>query len=116
MGGVGYPTVEHWFQSQKSFDLGEQQMVRQLETPTEARFAGRHVDLREDWEFVKDDIMLQGLRAKFTQHDALRQKLLDTGCSSLHEASPWDKYWGYKGLDMLGKLLMQVRNELKGEL
>ena len=55
-------------------------------------------------------------RAKFIQHPDLREKLLSTGDAILHEDSPWDKYWGYAkggGLDRLGKLLMQVREELR---
>ncbi len=72
--------------------------------------------LKPNWEDVKVDIMLVGLRAKFTQWPSLRTRLLATGTAILHEDSPWDKYWGYakgEGLDKLGQLIMQVREELK---
>lgn len=114
--GKTYPTVEHFFQASKAFIPEEHEMIRNLPTPKEAKFAGRHVTLRGAWEEIKVSIMLEGLRAKFTQHPDLREKLLSTGDARLHEDSPWDKYWGYvggKGLDMLGKLLMQVREELR---
>lgn len=113
---VRWHTVEHFYQAQKSLDLNYQNMIMLLATPKDAKFAGYHCKLREDWEEIKDEIMLKGLRAKFTQHENLKEKLLSTRDAALHENSPWDKYWGYadgKGLDMLGKLLMKVRDELR---
>lgn len=94
----------------------EQEMVRNLPSPRDAKFAGSHVTLRKGWIDRRNEVMLTALRAKFTQHEDLREKLLSTGDAILHENSPWDKYWGYVGgigLDMLGKLLMQVREELR---
>lgn len=112
--GLTYSTVEHWYQSQKSVKPEEQEMIRNLATPKEAKFAGYHVLLPIDWEDIKERIMLEGLRAKFSQHQDLLGKLLKTTGMRLHEDSPWDKYWGYangQGKDRLGKLLMQVREE-----
>ncbi len=57
--------------------------------------------------------MKNGLRAKFTQNSDLKEKLLATGNAVLHEDSPTDMIWGAKGKDMLGKLLMQIREELR---
>jgi len=114
--GKTYPTVEHFYQASKTLVPEEKEMIKNLPTPKEAKFAGYHVTLRPYWDDIKYNIMLVGLRAKFTQHEDLRMKLLSTGSSILHENSPWDIYWGYakgKGLDMLGKALMQVRYELQ---
>jgi ribA/ribD-fused uncharacterized protein len=114
--GKDYPTSEHYYQAMKSLDPEEQEMIRILSAPKEAKFAGYHMTLREDWEEIKEEIMLKALRAKFTQYPNLRQKLLDTGTAILHEDSPWDKYWGFakgKGKDRLGVLLMQVRDEIR---
>jgi len=115
--GKVYPTTEHYFQASKTLIPEDHEMIRNLSEPREAKFAGYHVTLRPGWEEMKEGIMLEGLRAKFTQYPNLREKLLSTGDAKLHEDSPWDKYWGYakgKGQDRLGKLLMQVREELKG--
>lgn len=115
IGGKTYLTVEHFYQASKTPILEEQEMIRNLPTPSEAKLAGYHVTLRRDWNDMRVDVMLESLRAKFTQHLDLRKKLLSTGNAVLHEDSPWDKYWGYakgKGQDMLGKLLMQVRGEI----
>jgi ribA/ribD-fused uncharacterized protein len=66
---------------------------------------------------VKDDIMYEGLRAKFTQNEDIRQKLLETGDRKLIEHTDRDKYWGDggngEGLNKLGILLMKLRAELK---
>ncbi len=115
---VEYPTTEHCYQAMKTLIPAEREMVRKLSTPKEAKFAGYHVALRENWDDIKEEYMLKCLRAKFTQHDVLKSKLLETQDAILHEDSPWDKYWGYAkgaGKDRLGVLLMQVREELKHE-
>ena len=102
----------------KTEDKEEQYTIQCCDFPKEAKFAGAHVTLREDWEEIKEDFMLKGLRAKFSQHHFLKDNLLATGGSILHEDSPWDKYWGYvkgEGKDRLGILLMQVREELRND-
>ena len=75
--------------------------------------------LRRDWEVVKDDIMREALRAKFTQHEDLRIILLETDDAELVEHTKNDSYWADggdgSGLNMLGKLLMELRDELKTE-
>ena len=72
--------------------------------------------LRKDWEQVKDDIMYEVVRAKFIQHPILAQQLLDTRDAELIEGNNWgDTYWGVcngYGKNMLGRILMRVRDEL----
>ncbi len=72
--------------------------------------------MRDDWEAVKEDVMINALRKKF-QSPELRQMLLSTGKQELIENSPYDRYWGCgrdgRGNNRLGKLLMQVREELR---
>ncbi len=74
--------------------------------------------LRSDWESVKETIMLEALRAKFSQHPALTKLLLGTGDAPIIEHTTNDSYWGDgggngKGKNRLGELLVQVRTELK---
>ena len=114
--GKIWSSSEHYYQAQKTIDPAEQEMVWNCASPKDAKFAGSHLTLRPDWEEIKEEVMFIALRAKFTQNALLRQRLLETGDAQLHEDSPWDKYWGYvggRGQDRLGKLLMQVREELK---
>lgn len=72
---------------------------------------------RADWDAVKVDIMREILRAKASQHEYVRCKLLATGDRELIEDSWRDDYWGWgpnrDGQNMLGKLWMEVRAELK---
>ena len=64
--------------------------------------------------------MLSFVRAKFTYPD-LQEKLLATGDAYLEEGNYWnDTTWGVcngVGENRLGKILMQVRDEIRrGEL
>lgn len=114
--GMTYPTNEHYYQDQKANTEEFRKWISDAPNPYAAMKAGRSLrtdEMRFDWENVKFDIMLKGLRAKFNQHDYLRKKLIETGDMQIHEDSPTDMVWGIKGMDMLGKLIMKVREELK---
>ena len=72
---------------------------------------------RPDWDEVKVGVMLDILRAKVGQHGYVRRKLLETGERELVEDSWRDAFWGWgpnrNGKNMLGRLWMQVRDELR---
>lgn len=76
-------------------------------------------DIRPDWNQVKVDRMKAVLRAKFTQHEDLKKSLLDTGNARLIEESKSDAFWGIgksgKGKNMLGVLLVELRDNLRWE-
>jgi len=80
---------------------------------------GRRRDLpfRADWDAVKDDVMRVALRAKFTQHPALRALLLGTGDAVLVEHTRNDTYWADggdgSGRNRLGELLVELRAALR---
>jgi predicted NAD-dependent protein-ADP-ribosyltransferase YbiA (DUF1768 family) len=78
-----------------------------------------NIRVRPDWGFVKDEIMFNGLLAKFSQNIQLKNLLLSTKNATIIENSPKDYYWGIgkkgTGKNMLGKLLMKVRSELSEE-
>ncbi len=114
--GKIYPTNEHYYQSQKAIDSEVRAWIRNAPNPYLAMKAGRSLrrqEFRTDWDSVKAFYMLRGLRAKFVLNPELLKKLLATGNATLHEDSPTDMFWGIKGKDMLGKLLMKVRAELR---
>jgi ribA/ribD-fused uncharacterized protein len=107
---------ERWYMLNKTLFMEDRVPLLEAKTPQEAKRLGRDVRLREDWEEVKDGVMLAGLRAKFGQNPDLAQRLVDTHTRYLEETNTWnDTYWGVcrgRGRNMLGILLMQVRAEL----
>ena len=82
-----------------------------------AKKLGRKVNLRSDWDKVKDDIMYKIVFAKFEQNPELRDKLVNTYPLELVENNKWnDTYWGVcngKGKNKLGKILESVRDYFK---
>ena len=60
----------------KFADAGVREKVRLAETPAKAKKMGKSgFSFRNDWEQVKDGVMLKTLRAKFTQHANLIQAI-----------------------------------------
>lgn len=118
---IKYPTTEHYFQAMKfeTSDKVYMDKIIQAPDPMTAKRMGkdRHKPMRTDWQLVKDDIMYIAIKAKFTQSDSLRKLLLSTGDALLVEAAPNDYYWGSgkdgTGKNMLGKLLVKLREEIK---
>ena len=112
-------SAEHAYQSEKTTDLIERETIYHAPTPAQAKRLGgkKHLyHLVPDWDSIKDGIMLQVLRAKFQDVD-LRKLLSETQDEELVEFNWWnDTYWGVcrgVGKNTLGKLLMQVREEIK---
>ena len=110
-----YQNNEAAFQSAKVKDLDRRKQFCNL-NPSTAKKKGRNVLLRNDWEDVKDEVMYQCVKDKFTRNQDLKQKLIDTGNEELIEGNTWnDTYWGVcrgRGNNMLGKILMRVRDEI----
>ena len=115
--GMTYCTVEHAFQAAKTVDGRVRTWIQIQKTPGKAKKQGRSLLLRPDWEKVKYDIMKELVTQKFTRHQKLGEQLLSTGDKYLEETNHWgDTYWGVcrgKGTNHLGKILMEVRDELR---
>ena len=96
-----------------------QEKIRQIASPMDAALEGRNRQnpLRPDWEEIKDEVMLQVLRMKFSQNPEIAKELLATGDAILIKHTRNDDYWtdggDGSGKNKLGLLLMQVREELK---
>jgi hypothetical protein len=112
--GIRYNSVEHAYQAAKTTNVAARQAIAACSTPGQAKRMGRTVAMRPDWNQVKDQVMLDLLRLKFSIPE-LKKLLLSTGNQELQEGNKWnDTYWGVcngRGLNKLGKLLMQVREE-----
>ncbi|MGH3164946.1 MAG: NADAR family protein [Trebonia sp.] len=99
--------------------------------PREAKALGRKVRGFDDetWARHRFSLVIEGNVAKFGRHAGLRDFLLGTGGRVLVEASPRDRIWGielgvsnelsadpgnWRGLNLLGFALMEVRCRLRG--
>lgn len=122
MDGAVWPTSEHFFQAQKFHDEAHREAIRTTQSPMDAARMGRDRTkrLRDDWERVKDDVMYRVVLAKFTQHQGIRSQLLSTDDAPLVEHTKNDSYWGDggdgSGKNLLGQILMRVREEIRQSL
>jgi len=119
VGDTYWPTTEHYFQAQKFAGTDYEETIRLAKSPMHAKKLGqtRERPLRADWEDVKDDIMREAVLLKFQTHKKIRKILLDTETEELVENAPGDFYWGCgadgSGLNRLGNILMDVREQLR---
>lgn len=105
------------FQAQKTLDEDIKKEFCNI-FAGDAKRKGKEVNLREDWESIKDNIMYELVLYKFSQNKNLKLLLIETGQEELIEGNSWgDDYWGVPfgktGQNKLGKILMRVRSELK---
>lgn len=121
--GQVFPTAEHAYQAGKAAKPAVREWILGAPTPALVAMAAHGLytwDIVPTWSKIKFDRMRGVLRAKFSQHPALRDLLLSTGNARLVEAGTTDnavnRLWGEvngKGKNMLGVLLMEVRDELR---
>ncbi len=110
-----FSTAEHLYQALKAKTQEDYMFVCQAFSPGDAKKRGAQIELRPDWEDVKDRLMKLVLILKFTQHTDLTTLLKDTDGYILQEGNMWgDKYWGVclktnEGQNRLGILLREVR-------
>ncbi len=120
--GHYWPTSEHYFQAQKFSGTPYYDQVRLAKSPGEALKLAKQLDAYKtaNWHQIKDDIMRKAVLRKFEMNPGIRAELLATGERLLVEdAGANDAYWGNgadgQGKNMLGKILMEVRDELRGQ-
>jgi len=124
--GVMYQTLEHAFAASKTFDKAFRKRIAKLPAKDAglAKSMGRKCKLRSGWDEIKIRMMKDFLTQKFNQ-EPFRTKLLETGDQELIEGNYWhDNFWGdclcekcdenIPGENNLGKLLMEIRQKLKG--
>jgi|SRR5271157_3107507 len=97
-----FRTVEHVFQASKTLKREEQIQIRDAASAKQAKRLGRRVELRNDWESKKVNIMDRLVRDKFFQHYPLKLKLLNLENKELVDSSDED----------LGRILMNIRDEI----
>jgi ribA/ribD-fused uncharacterized protein len=121
--GERFMTSEAAYHSEKFTENDQDLRLHILHAPSAHaafKIAERNKQFRRpDWDAVKVGIMRDILRAKAMQHEYVMRKLLATGDRELIEDSWRDDFWGWgpnrDGQNMLGKLWMEVRQELRSQ-
>ena len=131
--GISYPTAEHFMMAEKArlfSDENSRAQILRAGSPKAAKQLGRQVkNFNEQvWGEARFRLVVAGNLAKFSQNHELRKYLLGTGEKVLVEASPVDRIWGiglaadneqatnpeqWRGLNLLGFALMEVRQRLR---
>lgn len=132
-GGITYKTAEHYMMAGKAKlfnDMDVFEKILSKTSPKDVKDLGRQIrnfDVTA-WDEQKYRIVEQGNYLKFSQNQNLKQFLIQTGNKVLVEASPVDPVWGiglaednpaahepssWKGENLLGFALMEVRDKLK---
>jgi ribA/ribD-fused uncharacterized protein len=134
LGGVRYPTAEHYLMAGKARLFGDDVSARAIlatADPAESKQLGRRVRgfSEEKWKRARFRIAVEGNLGKFGQDASLQAYLLSTASQILVEASPRDPIWGiglardhpdaahperWPGQNLLGFALMEVRTRLAG--
>jgi ribA/ribD-fused uncharacterized protein len=131
--GQTFSSNEQWMMYSKAMlfnDVITAKKILQTSDPRKQKALGREVKGYDDtlWNDQRALIVLAGCFEKFVQHDDLAEVLLATEDLEIVEASPYDTIWGiglaaedpratdksqWKGQNLLGKVTMDVRAELK---
>lgn len=133
--GVRFNCAEQYMMYSKAILFGDfdaAKLILNSQTPREQKAAGRMVRGFDEgrWKMFRSGIVFTGNLHKFSQNKKLLEFLLSTGSAQIVEASPKDRIWGvglaadderimdpsqWKGLNLLGIALVQVREVLRWE-
>jgi len=117
--GKRFESVEYAYMSAKSDDKAwKQRCIDAVEKPRKIKKLSQHLELVPNWDTIKLEVMQECLELKFAQ-EPFRTWLLETGGAHIQEGNGWgDTFWGVdvetnQGENHLGRLIMEIREELK---
>lgn len=130
--GMTFDNSEQYFMFKKAWFFKDFQAVKQIlqsTDPQTVKSIGRTIKNYDDfkWAKVRVQFMYEANFLKYSKNPEFKKMLLSTGDKILVEASPVDTIWGigldendpdafdqtkWKGLNLLGQVLMDVRKEL----
>ena len=131
--GQPFSCTEQYIMYQKAKLFGDMEIAERILTlinPVDMKRLGRQVKNYKDdwWEVNRFELCKIGIWAKFAQNDNLKNLLIETGNMIIAECSPYDRIWGiglsinhpdvqnperWRGRNVLGDILMDVRRELR---
>lgn len=118
--GRTFRSREDAYQFAKPDDQAVAEWLITSPAPRFTAMAGRALppyEYKPKFHEKKVELMTRINRAFFRQNPDLAEKLLATDTAEIQEASKGDAFWGMgngKGQNMQGRILMQVRAELRG--
>ena len=130
--GTEFSSMEQYMMYQKAvcfYDEGIVSRIMKTDDVAEIKRLGRAVNGYDDhvWNGIRQIVVYEGLMAKFSQNQELKEQLMDTGGAILAECAVRDRIWGiglsmtdpdrfdrskWKGQNLLGYALMMVRDRL----
>ncbi|KAE8742019.1 hypothetical protein FOCC_FOCC012435, partial [Frankliniella occidentalis] len=121
LNGITYASLEHALQASKASNPHNARFIAEEPDPAQVRHRLAFTLLRNDWNFVKFEILMACLRSKFAPPSPLAAQLLATGDKMLLDDSDFDDLFGKDGninsenpsANILGFALMTVRSELR---
>lgn len=133
-----FSNSEQYFMWMKALTFGDEETAKKIlkrgHNPRTAKTLGREVKNydNEVWDELRYGIMVDANYYKYSQNEDLKELLLNPEFDGKHfvEASPYDHIWGigrdettalddqsnWNGDNLLGKVLDEVRDELKASL
>ncbi len=118
--GLWFPTAEHAYQHRKSIEMNDMECAEYIlnsVTPQDAKHYGNQVTTDDYWHNIKQGVMYEILHEKYKQCPEFAQRLLDSAGQVVIEATN-NEFWAEgksgKGQNILGHLLMALRDEICG--
>lgn len=134
--GRSYMSVEQFMLYHKALlfrKTGLAEKIRKIRIPVEVKTVQGYPFSEEDlevWDKISYNIVKRGVGAKFRKNERIQEELLSTGNELIAACSPTDMKWGigigiddpkkedvnsWKGKNYLGRILMEVREEIMQE-
>lgn len=130
---ITFSSMEQYMMYEKAILFHDQETagkILQTDNVAEIKALGRTVQNFDDtvWGQSREEIVYKGVFEKFRQNPELRKRLERTGEEVIAECAVKDKIWGiglsmkdedrfcverWKGQNLLGKILMDVRKDIK---
>ena len=131
--GVTFSSTEQYMMYKKALLFQDQESAEKIlrtDNVSEIKTLGRNVQNFDEkiWIKWREAIVYRGVIEKFLQHPELAEKLEKTGDEIIAECAVKDRIWGiglsmkdenrycidkWRGQNLLGEILMQVRKEIK---
>ena len=133
---IPFSSMEQYMMYEKAIlfeDHITAEKILETDDVAEIKALGRIVCNFDDevWEKKREEIVYRGLSEKFRQNPQLAEKMEKTGEEIIAECAVKDRIWGiglsmkdktrfniekWRGKNLLGKILMQVRTDIRKNL